>query len=100
VQMSFTHRALQLKVQCISSQEIVLTDQHISILEGLIPVFRTANTNGHEKIIKSAANHIKGIWTEETGFNRDAVISICDLSGELGYSHVFLAYSQMLVWPN
>jgi hypothetical protein len=56
--------------------------------------------NGHEKIVKSAANHIKGIWTEETGFDRDAVISVCDLSGELGYSHIFLAYLQMPVWPN
>jgi hypothetical protein len=91
---------LQLKVQCISSQEIVLTDQHMSILEGLIPTFRTADMNGCEKIIKSAANHIKGIWTEETGFDRDAVISVCDLSGELGYSHIFLAYLQMPVWPN
>jgi hypothetical protein len=72
----------------------------MSILEGLIPMFRTANINGYEKIIKSAANHIKRIWTEETGFDRDAMISVYDLSGELGYSHVFLAYLQTPVWPN
>ena len=98
--MSFAHRVLQLKVQCISSQEIVLTDQHMSMLERLIPKFRNADTNSREKIIKSAADHIKGMWTEETRFDRDAVISVCDLSGELGYSHVFLAYSRTPFWPN
>jgi hypothetical protein len=98
--MSFAHQVLQLKVQCISSQEIVLTDQHMSILRCLIPKFRNAGTNGCEKIIKSAADHIKGIWMEEKRFDRAAVISVCDLSGELGSSHVFLAYLRTPFWPN
>lgn len=54
----------------------MLTDHHMSILEKWIPKFRAADTNGHEKLVKEAAECIKSTWTDNSEFDRDAVISV------------------------
>jgi hypothetical protein len=64
------------------------------MLEQLIAKFQAANTNSHEKLVTKAADSIKRTWTEDTQFDRDAMISVYDLLAKLGYSHVFLAYLQ------
>ena len=65
----------------------------MSILEGLSPKFRAADPDTREKLIKKAADRIKSTWTEEMEFDEDVVISVCDLSSELGYSQSSLAHS-------
>jgi hypothetical protein len=61
------------------SQKVVLTGEHISILERYSNKFRTANPSAREKIIKGAADRIKRTWTGDM-FDRDAVISVRELS--------------------
>jgi hypothetical protein len=61
------------------------------MLEKCVPKFRAADTKRRDAIIKDAADHIEHIWTEETEFDRDRVISVCELSAKLGYSHIFIA---------
>jgi len=100
VRIPFTHWAAQLKVQCIPSREIALTNMHISMLKRTIPKFRAANPNCWEKIVKEAADHIKGTWTEDVEFDRDAVINVCDISAKLDRSQMFLAYLRILVWKS
>ncbi|KAF8486612.1 hypothetical protein F5888DRAFT_1640084 [Russula emetica] len=58
------------------SQEIVLTDQHIRMLERCLPKFRGADPKSREKMVKEAADHIKSAWTGGTEFDRDTVISL------------------------
>jgi transcriptional antiterminator len=49
-------------------------------------------------LIKKAADRIKSTWTEEMEFDEDVVISVRDLSTELGYSQSSLAHSRTSVW--
>ena len=72
----------------------------MSMLEGLIPKFRAADPDAQERMVKKAANCIKSTWTEEMEFDKDVVISVHDLSTELGYSQSSLAYSQTSVWQS
>ena len=69
----------------------------MTMLEGLIPKFRAANPDARERMVKKAADCIKSTWTEEMEFNKDVMISICDLSTKLGYSQSSLAYSRTSV---
>ncbi len=87
-------------MQCIPSREIALTNMHISMLKRTIPKFQAADPNCREKIVKEAADHIKGTWMEDVEFNRDVVINICDILAKLDHSQMFLAYSQILVWKS
>ena len=66
-------------MQCVSSEEIVLADGYISMLERYIPKFRAANTSRRENIIEEAADQIKGTWTEDIEFDRDTIINVCEL---------------------
>jgi len=82
----FTHYALQLKAQSVSSQEIVLADGYISMLERYIPKFRAADTKCQKDMVEEAADRIKATWTEDTEFDRDTVISVCGFPATLCYS--------------
>jgi hypothetical protein len=88
---------MQLKEKCVFSQGIALTDEQIRMLERCIPKFRAADPNGREKLIKGAADHVESVWTGDIEFNRDTVISVCELSVKLNCSHIFLAYSPISV---
>ena len=72
----------------------------MSVLEQLMAKFRAADTNGREELVTKAADTIERTWTENTGFDRGAMISVSDFSATLGYSHAFLAYSRTPVWQN
>lgn len=63
------------------------------MLEKCIPKFRAADTNHRENIIQQAADRIKGTWTEDIEFDEDTVLSVCELSANLDYSDIFVAYS-------
>jgi len=65
VRVSFTHQALLLKVQCDSSEEIVLTDEHMSMLKPWLAKFRAANPGNRVKIINDAAAYIQMKWTQQ-----------------------------------
>lgn len=62
----------------MSSQEIVLTDQHINLLERYIPKFRAADTNFRERIVEEAADTIERAWREDVEFDRDVIINVCE----------------------
>lgn len=70
----------------------MLTDEHMSMLERCTPKFLAADANDQEKMIKNAADHIKRTWSEDTEFDRDSVMGVCDLSAISGHSHIFLAH--------
>jgi hypothetical protein len=72
-----------IKVQCISSQEIELTDQQTSILRRHVTKFRAADTNSREKIIKEAAGKLKNAWREDVEFDSEVVISVSEPSSEV-----------------
>ncbi len=86
---SFPHSVLPLKSQRDSSQQIALTDEHISMLERRAAKFRGADPKDREKIVTAAADHIEKNWRGDVEFHRDTVISVCDLSAQLGiFSHI------------
>jgi len=87
-----------LKARRAFDRQIVLTDEHINVLEWKASKFLSSNTNKQEKIVEEAANTIKSIWTEDIEFDRDTVINICELSTKLGHSYILLAYSPTSVW--
>ena len=72
-----------IKAQYVSSQDIELTDHQMSILRRHVTKFQAANTNHHKKIINEAARKLKNAWREGVEFDREAVISICELSSEV-----------------
>ena len=90
--MSFTCQVLALKAECISRQEIALTDEHIRMLKKWFSKFRKANPGQRKKVIAEAAECIEGVWMEDIRFNKDKMIEVRDLSVKLGYSQHFLAY--------
>jgi hypothetical protein len=53
------------------------------MLEKCVTKFRDAPANRQEKMVKEAANSIKGAWTEDMEFDRDTVIGVCELSAQL-----------------
>ena len=63
-------------------------------------MFRAANPTNREKMVIEAANHVETTWSESVGFNRATVISVCDLSARLGYSHLSIAYSRAPIWQD
>ena len=65
---------------------------HMSMLEKCILHFRAANQNHWENIVEKAADHIKSAWTVDIEFDRDTVISVCELSAKLDCAEIFLAY--------
>ena len=94
------HSVLPLKSRRDSSQEIALTDDHVSMLERRTAKFRGATPQDREKMVSAAADRIKEIWREHVEFDRETVIGVCAPSAKLGFSHVFLAYSRISVWQN
>jgi hypothetical protein len=72
-----------IKAQCVSRQEIELTDHQISILRKHVPKFRAADTNHQEEIIKEAAGKLKNAWREGVEFDSEVVISVRELSSEV-----------------
>ena len=98
--MPFTHWVLPLKAQCDSSEEIALTDEHMTMLKPWFIKFRGANPDNQDKIIKEAANCIQRTWTEDTEFDQDSMINVCDLSANLNYAQIFLAYYQTFLWEH
>jgi len=89
VRTLFPHSVLPLKSQRDSSQQIALTDEHISMLERRAAKFRGADPKDREKIVTTAADHIEKNWRGDVEFHRDTVISVCDLSAQLGiFSHI------------
>jgi hypothetical protein len=56
----------------------------MSMLEQLMAKFQAADTKGHEKVVTNAADTIERTWTGDTGFNRGAMICVCDLSAKIG----------------
>ena len=91
--MLFTSQALILKAKHISSEEAMLTDKHIKMLERWTPKFRAADSSKWEKIINKAADHIKSTWGEGTSFDIDLVARVHRLSVLLGYYQTCLACS-------
>ena len=89
-----------MKEKRISSQEIVLTDEYMSMLERCTTKFKHTDTDRQEKIVKQAANNIKKTWQEDTEFNREATINVCEPSARPGPSHIFIAHLQTFVWQN
>ena len=73
-------------------------DGHVSMLERLIPKFRAANANLQVKTVQDTANNIGNAWAEDVEFDRDIVISVCQLSDKLDYSQPFLACSPVSLW--
>jgi hypothetical protein len=71
---------------------MVLTEQHITMLESLTAKFRAVGTNRREKIVENAADHIKSSWAEDMEFDREAVINVCGRSAKLDRSHISSAY--------
>ena len=63
-------------------------------------MFRAANPTNREKMVREAANHVEETWSEGVKFNRAAMISICDLSAKLGYSHLSIAYLRAPIWQD
>jgi hypothetical protein len=55
----------------------------MSMLEKCIPKFRAAPANRRENIVQQAADRIKDTWTEDMEFDRDTMISVCELSAQL-----------------
>ena len=51
-----------MKEKRISSPEIVLMDEHISILERCSAKYVNANTEGRKKIVRNAADTIEKNW--------------------------------------
>jgi len=80
VHTSFTHQALPLKVECDSSEEIVLMDEHMSALKLWLSKFRAANPGNRVKIINDAASSIERNSAEGIQPDKDAMIDVCDLS--------------------
>ena len=80
VRIPFTYWGPALKEKCVSSQEIVLTDEHISMLERCTAKFKHTDTDRQEKIVKQAADNIEKTWQEDTEFNREATINVHELS--------------------
>lgn len=76
----------------------MLTDGHISMLERLMPKFRAADANVRVKLVQETADNIGNAWAEDVEFDRDIVISVCQISDKLGYSQPFLAYSPVSLW--
>ena len=77
---SFTHQVLPLRVQYDSSEEIVLTDKHISVLNPWLAKFQAANPGNQVKIINDAASSIERNSAEGIQPDKDAMIDLCDLS--------------------
>jgi hypothetical protein len=75
----------------------VLTDKDMSMLEKCIPRFRAADPNRRENIVEKAADRIKSTWTVDIEFDRDTVISVCELSAKLDCAEIFLAYSRVSI---
>ena len=46
--------------------------------------FRAADTKGREEVVANAADTIERTWTGDTGFDRGAMIRVCDLSAKIG----------------
>jgi hypothetical protein len=63
------------------------------MLNRCVAKFQAADPEGWEKIIMDSTNLIERTWLEDIAFERDAVMNICDLSGVLSHSQIFLAYS-------
>jgi len=80
------------------SQDIELTEEHMGILEKHAPKFKAAKAKRWEKIVKKVAGQIEKTWPEDTGFDKDTVITVSDLSGKLDRSQIFLAYPKAPVW--
>ena len=76
----------------------MLTDGHVSMLERLMPKFRAANANLWVKMVQDTADNIGNAWAKDVEFDRDIVITVCQLSDKLRYSQPFLAYSPVSVW--
>jgi hypothetical protein len=47
-----------------------------------------------------STNLIERTWLEDIAFEQDAVMNICDLSGVLSHSQIFLAYLRISLWQN
>ena len=77
--MLLIHGELQLKEKCAHSEEIVLTGNHISILERQLPNFLAADMNQQEKIVQEVANKIKHMWIG-VDFPRGVFIKVRALS--------------------
>jgi hypothetical protein len=61
----------------------------MSMLEQLMAKFQAADTKGREEVVANAADTIERTWTGDIGFNRGAMIHVCDLSAKIGpFSHV------------
>jgi len=67
-------------VQCDSSKEIVLTDEHMSMLKPWLAKFQAANPDNWVKIINDAASSIERNLAEGIQPDKDAMIDVCDLS--------------------
>jgi len=78
VHTSFTHQVLPLKVQCDSSEEIVLMDEYMSTLKLWLAKFQAANPGNQVKIINNAAFSIERNSAEGIQPNKDAMIDVCD----------------------
>jgi hypothetical protein len=68
------------------------------MLERLMPKFRAADANLRVKMVQDTADNIRNAWAEDVEFDRDIVISVCQLSDKLDYSQPFLACSPVSLW--
>jgi hypothetical protein len=69
----------------VRSSEIVLTDEHVNILEKWGNRFRTADPDRREEIVEEAADQIKNAWREDVEFDRGMVISVCAVYSQLDW---------------
>src|ERR1700680_1685995 len=86
----FAHRSLKLKAECVSSQEIKLTEENISMLQRTVKTFKGADTTKRQKIIEGAVETIQRTWTGPE-FDQETMMSVYDLSAKLCHPHIFLA---------
>jgi hypothetical protein len=70
-------------VECTSSEEVWLNDDHMKMLANCGTRFQAAGTKGREKIVQEAADTIEDTWTEDMEFDRDTAIGVCELSAQL-----------------
>jgi hypothetical protein len=68
----------------------MLTDAHISMLQRSVPKFRDASPKLRQRMIEEAADTIGKTWMDSE-FDLEIVLSVYELSAELGHSDIFLA---------
>jgi hypothetical protein len=68
-----------IEVASYSRQEIVLTDEQVSMLRRRIAEFRAADPEGRISITQGCVNQLKRSWGETVKFEREMVTTVSTL---------------------